>query len=331
MDGTGILVVGELADGELSLTTKELLAVGRKLADDLGEELVLGLLGSDVDSSARGAISYGADKVFTVNDPLLEEYQVDLYLKALDALARHVSPAVLLLGRTNIGREVAPRLAFRLGVGLAQDCLEVRIDPQSRRLLADRPVYGGNAMATVTCVDTPQIAAVRPKVYEPLEEDGSRQGEVIPFGVDLEPSLVKTKVVDVIKEEAEGIKLEDARIVVAGGRGLGGPEPFQELEELARVIGAGVGASRAAVDSGWVPAAWQIGLTGKTITPDLYITVAISGASQHMAGCSGAKVIVAINKDTEANIFKEARYGVVGDWKKVLVAFTETVRELVKS
>ena len=331
MDGTGILVVGELADGELSLTTKELLAVGRKLADDLGEELVLGLLGSDVDSSARSAISYGADKVFTVNDPLLEEYQVDLYLKALDALARHVSPAVLLLGRTNIGREVAPRLAFRLGVGLAQDCLEVRIDPQSRRLLADRPVYGGNAMATVTCVDTPQIAAVRPKVYEPLEEDGSRQGEVIPFGVDLEPSLVKTKVVDVIKEEAEGIKLEDARIVVAGGRGLGGPEPFQELEELARVIGAGVGASRAAVDSGWVPAAWQIGLTGKTITPDLYITVAISGASQHMAGCSGAKVIVAINKDTEANIFKEARYGVVGDWKKVLVAFTETVRELVKS
>ena len=331
MDGTGILVVGELADGELSLTAKELLAVGRKLADDLGEELVLGLLGSDVDSSARGAISYGADKVFTVNDPLLEEYQVDLYLKALDALARHVSPAVLLLGRTNIGREVAPRLAFRLGVGLAQDCLEVRIDPQSRRLLADRPVYGGNAMATVTCVDTPQIAAVRPKVYEPLEEDRSRQGEVIPFGVDLEPSLVKTKVVDVIKEEAEGIKLEDARIVVAGGRGLGGPEPFQELEELARVIGAGVGASRAAVDSGWVPAAWQIGLTGKTITPDLYITVAISGASQHMAGCSGAKVIVAINKDTEANIFKEARYGVVGDWKKVLVAFTETVRELVKS
>ena len=331
MDGTGVLVVGELADGQLSLTTKELLAVGRKLADDLGEELALGLLGSDVDSSAKGAISYGADKVFTVNDPMLEEYQVDLYLKALDALARHVSPTVMLLGRTNIGREVAPRLAFRLGVGLAQDCLEVRIDPQSRRLMADRPVYGGNAMATVTSVDTPQIAAVRPKVYEPLEEDGSRQGEVIPFVVELDPSLVKTKVVDVIKEEAEGIKLEDARIVVAGGRGLGGPEPFQELEELARVIGAGVGASRAAVDSGWVPAAWQIGLTGKTITPDLYITVAISGASQHMAGCSGAKVIVAINKDTEANIFKEARYGVVGDWKKVLVAFTETVRELVKS
>ena len=331
MDGTGILVVGEQVGGQLSLTTKELLAVGRKLADDLGEGLALGLLGSDLDGPARDAISYGADKVFAVSDPLLAEYQVDLYLKALDALARHVSPSIMLLGRTDIGREVAPRLAFRLNVGLAQDCLEVRIDPQSRRLLADRPVYGGNAMATVTSVDTPQIAAVRPKVYEPLEEDGSRVGEVIPFDVDLDPSLVKTRVVDVVREESEGIKLEDARIVVAGGRGLGGPEPFQELEELARVIGAGVGASRAAVDSGWVPAAWQIGLTGKTITPDLYITVAISGASQHMAGCSGAKVIVAINKDIEANIFKEARYGVVGDWKKVLVAFTETVRELVKS
>jgi electron transfer flavoprotein alpha subunit len=143
--------------------------------------------------------------------------------------------------------------------------------------------------------------------------------------------MAKSKVVGVVREEAEGIKLEDARIVVAGGRGLGGPEPFADLEELAKVLGAGIGASRAAVDSGWVPASWQIGLTGKTITPDLYITVAISGASQHIAGCSGAKVIVAINKDAEANIFKEARYGVIGDWKKVLTAFTETVRELVKS
>ena len=143
--------------------------------------------------------------------------------------------------------------------------------------------------------------------------------------------MAKSRVVSVVREEAEGIKLEDARIVVAGGRGLGGPEPFEDLEELAKVLGAGIGASRAAVDSGWVPASWQIGLTGKTITPDLYITVAISGASQHIAGCSGAKVIVAINKDAEANIFKEARYGVVGDWKKVLTAFTETVRELVKS
>ena len=238
---------------------------------------------------------------------------------------------MVLLGRTLIGRELAPRLAFRLNVGLAQDCLEVRIDPESKRLLANRPVYGGSCIATVTCSGTPQMAAIRPKVYEPLEPDEGRQGEVVPFSVELDPSMARMKVVEVVQEESEGVKLEDAGIVVSGGRGLGGPEPFKQLEELAGILGAGVGASRAAVDSGWVPYSWQVGLTGKTITPDLYITVGISGASQHMAGCSGAKVIVAINKDGDANIFKEARYGVIGDWQKVLSAFTETVRELVKS
>ena len=331
MEARGVLVIGEIADGQLSLTSKEVLAAGRKLADDLGEELAAGLLGRELEGLAREALSFGADRVYAVSSPLLEEYQIDLHLAALDKLCRDVSPNVLLLGRTNIGREVAPRLAFRLGVGLAQDCLEVRIDPDTKGLLANRPVYGGSAMATVTFAGVPQVAAVRPKVYEPLEADGSRQGEVVPFEVELDASIAKSRVVNVVKEEAEGVKLEDAKIVVAGGRGLGGPEPFKDLEELARVMGAGVGASRAAVDSGWVPPGWQIGLTGKTITPDLYITVGISGASQHMAGCSGAKVIVAINKDPEANIFKESRYGVVGDWKRVLAAFTETLRELVKS
>ncbi|MCE2462654.1 MAG: electron transfer flavoprotein subunit alpha/FixB family protein, partial [Dehalococcoidia bacterium] len=311
------------------LTSKEVLAVGRLIANVLGEEMSIGLLGTELEGPSREAITLGADKAYTVSDPLLAEFQVDLYLAALDRLCRHVSPNILLLGRTVTGRDLAPRLAFRLGVGLAQDCMDVSIDPETKRLLANRPVYGGNAMAAVTCVDTPQMAAIRPKVYEPLEADPSRQGEVISFTVELDPSIAKSKVVNVVKEASEGIKLEDAAVVVAGGRGLGGPEPFKDLEELANVIGAGVGASRAAVDSGWVPANWQIGLTGKTITPNLYITVGISGASQHMAGCSGAKVIVAINKDAEANIFKEARYGVVGDWQKVLPALTEALRDLV--
>ena len=331
MESRGVLVVGEISEGRLSLTSKEMLAAGRRLAADLGEELAIGLLGVELEGPAREAFSFGADKVYAVSSPLLESYQPDLYLAALDRLCRDVIPSVLLIGRTVAGREVAPRLAFRLGVGLAQDCLDVRIDPEAKRLLADRPVYGGNAMATVACIDDPQMAAIRPKVYEPLEPDESRQGEVVPFPVELDASVARVKIVEVIKEEAEGIKLEDAGIVVAGGRGLGGPEPFQYLEELARVLGAGLGASRAAVDSGWVPVHWQIGLTGKAITPDLYITVGISGASQHMAGCSGAKVIVAINKDAEANIFKESRYGVVGDWQKVLPSFTETLRDLVKS
>ncbi len=331
MEATGVLVVGEISEGRLGLTSKEVLAVGRRLADGLGQELAIGLLGTDLESAASEAFSFGADRVYSVSSPLLAEYQPDLHLAALERLCRDVSPNILLLGRTGIGREIGPRLAFRLAVGLAQDCLEVKLDPETGRMLASRPVYGGNAMATVGCPDNPQMATIRPKAYEPLEPDGSRRGEETPFKVDLDPSIARVKVSEVVIEEAEGVKLEDARIVVAGGRGLGGPEPFKELEELARVIGAGVGASRAAVDSGWVPPGWQIGLTGKTITPDLYITVGISGASQHMAGCSGAKVLVAINKDASANIFKESRYGVVGDWKKVLPAFTEALRDLVKS
>ena len=331
MDGTGVLVVGELSEGRLNLTTKECLAAGRVLADDLGQELAVGLLGADLETAARESISFGADVAYTASHPLLEHYQVDLHLAAVEQLLKQVSTNVVLVGRTTAGRELAPRLAFRLGVGLAQDCLEVKIDPESKRLRANRPVYGGNAIATLACSAMPQLAAIRPKVYEPAEADEARQGRTEPVTVELSESLVRARVVEVVKEEAEGIKLEDASIVVSGGRGLGGPEPFKDLEELARVLGAGIGASRAAVDSGWVPPNWQIGLTGTTITPDLYITVGISGASQHMAGCSGAKVIVAINKDTEANIFKEARYGVVGDWKKVLPALTEAVRDLVKS
>ena len=329
-EAQGVLVLGDSAGNELSSISKELLAAGRKLADDLGEELAIGLLGDTLDQPSQQAISHGADKVYAVNHPNLAEYQVELYLAAMETLAKDVSPSVILIGRTTQGRELAPRLAFRLGVGLAQDCLEVSVDSASRTLFANRPVYGGNAVAVVSCNYTPQIAAIRPKVYEPMEPDDSRQGQVVSFPVELDLAQARSRVVDVVAEESEGIKLEEARIVVSGGRGLGGPEPFQDLEQLAKALGGAVGASRAAVDSGWVPSSYQVGLTGKTITPEVYITVAISGASQHMAGCSGAKVIVAINKDAEANIFKEARYGVVGDWQEIVPAFTEAVRELVQ-
>ena len=329
-EAQGVLVLGDSANNELSSISKELLAAGRKLADDLGEELAIGLLGDTLDQPSQQAISHGADKVYAVNHPNLAEYQVELYLSAMEALAKEISPRVVLIGRTNQGRELAPRLAFRLGVGLAQDCLEVSVDSASKTLFANRPVYGGNAVAVVSCNYTPQVAAIRPKVYEPLEPDASRQGQVVSFPVELDLAQARSRVVNVVAEESEGIKLEEARIVVSGGRGLGGPEPFQDLEQLAKALGGAVGASRAAVDSGWVPSSYQVGLTGKTITPEVYITVAISGASQHMAGCSGAKVIVAINKDAEANIFKEARYGVVGDWQEIVPAFTEAVRELVQ-
>ena len=330
-DGTGVLILGDASGGELSSTTLELLAAGQKVAAGLGEELSVALLGDTLDAAAQAAIAHGAQKVYAVNHPLLAEYQVDLHLAALEALCKDTNPRVVLVARTNEGRELAPRLAFRLGVGLAQDCLEVSVDAAEKTLLANRPVYGGNAIAVVSCDQTPQIAAIRPKAYEPAEADSSRQGEIVSFPVELDASMALTTVVETVLEEAEGVKLEDARIVISGGRGLGGPEPFAHLEELAKIMGGTVGASRAAVDSGWVPASYQVGLTGKTITPDLYIMVAISGASQHMAGCSGAKVIVAINKDAEANIFKEARYGVVGDWETVLPALTAALRELVQS
>ena len=317
-------------DGELSLTSREILAAARKVADALGQELAIGLFGDTLEGQSQQAIVHGADKVYSVTHPSLADFQAELYLSAMETLCREVNPGIILIGRTSEGRELAPRLAFRLGVGLAQDCLEVSVDADTGKLLANRPVYGGNAVAVVSCNYSPQVAAVRPKVYEPLEPDASRTGEIVSFPVDLNTSEARTRVIEVVKEEAAGVKLEDANIVVSGGRGLGGPEPFQNLEELAKLLGGAVGASRAAVDSGWVPASYQVGLTGKTITPDLYITVAISGASQHMAGCSGSKAIVAINKDAEANIFKAARYGVVGDWDKVVASFTETVRELTQ-
>ena len=330
-DATGVLVIGQTSADSLDSTAAELLAAGRIVATSLGEELSIALLGGGVDASAQQAIGHGADRVYAVTSPLLSEYQPDLYLVAMDSLCREVNPRMVLISRTNEGRELAPRLAFRLGVGLAQDCLEVSVDEASKTLLANRPVYGGNAIAVVSCEQTPQIAAIRPKAYEAADMDPSRTGQIVSFPVELDAAQARVQVVETVREEAEGVKLEEARVVVSGGRGLGGPEPFAGLEDLAKLLGGAVGASRAAVDSGWVPPSYQVGLTGKSITPDLYITVAISGASQHMAGCSGAKCIVAINKDSDANIFKDARYGVVGDWETVLPALTEAVRELMDS
>jgi electron transfer flavoprotein alpha subunit len=330
-DVSEVLVLGECLGGRLTTTSSEIIAAGRGLADDLAGSVVCGLVGEGLEHAAHAALMHGADRVYVVDDPLLATFQVELYLEALTGLCRTVKPRILLMPRTQMGRDIAPRLAARLGVPLAQDCLEVKLDAATKSLLATRPVYGGNAMATVLCSATPQFATVRPKAYNPLPAEAGRQGDVTPVQMPLAPLMVKTKVIRVDKEEAEGVKLEEAQIVVAGGRGLGGPDGFRPLQELARALGAGIGASRAAVDSGWVPYSWQIGLTGKTITPDVYLTVGISGASQHIAGCSGAKCIVAINKDREANIFRYARYGIVGDWQKIIGAVIEAAQALDKT
>ncbi len=324
----GIVVIGEVLDGQLSPTTAEILAAGRELAQPAGDSLSVVLWGDSLGDSAQQAIHAGADHVYTVEDALLGTQQIDLVLAALTEVCQTVSPGILLLGRTDLGRELAPRLACRLGVSLMQDCMQVELETESGRLIATRPVYGGSVLARVRSTGTPQVAAIRPKIYEALEPDSARQGEITSVSVSLDASMAKVTILRQEVDESPGVKLEDANIVIAGGRGLGGPEPFAELEELAGMLGAGIGASRAAVDAGWVPASWQIGLTGRTITPEIYITVGISGASQHMAGCSNSKVIVAINPDTEANIFRDARYGVAGDWQTVIPAFIEAVREM---
>ena len=320
-----ILIVAEQSNGDLAPVVGELVGAGQGLEGNCA----VAVLGADLGDAPDAAIALGASKVYRVEHASLAEASADAWVAALEQVCRQAEPSVVLIGRTLLGRDVGPRLAYRLGVGVAQDCIGVRTDEESGRVVAMRPVYGGNAIATVTFgTDDPQVVVVRPRVYGPSEEDVSRTGEVVSLTVEIDPSVIKVRHIERVCSEVEGVRLEDASVVVAGGRGLGGPVPFHQLGELAGMLGGAVGASRAVCDAGWVDHSLQIGLTGATITPDLYITVGISGASQHMAGCSGAKHIVAVNKDANANIFKEASFGVVGDWSNVLPAFIAAVREL---
>jgi electron transfer flavoprotein alpha subunit len=327
-ESSGVMAYAEVSKDKLSTTTTELLGIGRKLADELGEPLCAVLVGDGVSSLADEAISLGADRVYVVDDPLLKEYQSDSFTPVMAKLAAETSPCIILLGQTDAGRDLAPRLAFRLKTAVTLDCVDLAIDASSKRLLATRPVYGGNALATFSTATDPQVVTIRTKAFAAAATDASRKGEAIKTEAGIEPSTMRTKVLERVVEEVEGLKLEDATIVVSGGRGIGGAEGFKQLEELAHLLKGALGASRPPCDNGWVSELLQIGITGKIIAPDLYIAVALSGSSQHLSGCSGSKNIVAINKDPEANIFRAATYGVVGDWKKVIPALTEKIKEL---
>ena len=321
---TGVLVFGEATeDGKLNPVTAELIATGTRL----GGPVTCVVPGSGVEGLAQHCIAAGAAKVIVVDDPILKDYQGDAYLPAAERITKEVVPSVVLFGQTMMGRDLAPRLAQRLGTAVAMDCMALSMNGD--KLVAERPCYGGSARARYTINGSPQIATVRGKSQEPLEPDASRSGEVIKQ--DAGSPTVRTKILSRRKEKSEGVRLEDAKVVVSGGRGLGGPEGFQPVEELARVLGGAVGASRAVCDLGWYPVAAQVGLTGKIVTPDLYIAVGISGASQHMAGISSVKNIVSINKDPEASIFKASRFAVVGDWKDIIPAFTEEVKKIKAS
>jgi electron transfer flavoprotein alpha subunit len=326
----GILVFGELTDGKLAAITTELLGCGRKLADELKETLSCLLASDAVGGASKEAIAFGADKAYAVEHPALKEYQADSYMQVADKLVKDISPRVILIGQTSMGRDLAPRLAFRLGTSVTTDCLDLRIDPGTKLLIQTRPAYGGNAQAVFTGESMPQMVTVRTKAMSPLERDASRKGEVIPTKIDIDTSKVRTKILETIKEEATGIKLEDAPVIVSGGRGMGGPQPFQTtLKTLADLLHGAVGASRPPADNGWVAEGLHIGLTGKIVAPDIYFAIAISGASQHTAGCSGSKHIIAINKDPEANIFREAEFGVVGKYEEVVPALTNKLKELL--
>jgi|TARA_B100001750_G_C15501464_1_gene597464 electron transfer flavoprotein alpha subunit len=326
-----ILIFSEIHQGTLHSTSGELIAIARKLADELSVKVSAVLL-NGTNEHADTVISQGADKAYLTQIDESKKWTADVYISALEQVCIKTNPILVLAAKTPLGRDVGPRLAYRLGTSAAQDCLNLFGDKDSGKISVLRPVYGGSALATFEfSKNTTPLAIMRVKTIEPLPEDKKRSGEVEIIELTLDESRIKTALVETVVQEAEGIKLEDASVIIGGGRGLGGPEPFDQLEELAKLFNGAVGASRAVCDAGWLDHAFQIGLTGKTVTPDLYIMVGISGASQHMAGCSASKTIVAINKDGDANIFKEARYGVVGDWEKVLPSFTSTVADLMKS
>ena len=264
----GILVFGELNQDGLGSVTGELIAVARSLAAETGDTVAVALQSSSIGDEASEAVSLGADTVYRVENPALDEPQIDAHLAAFEQVCGRVHPTIVLIGRTPLGRDIGPRLAFRLGAAVAQDCIEVAIDPGTGRVSATRPVYGGNAMSRVSFAgDGTQVVIVRPKTFEPLAADASRNGEVTDLPVEIDESAIKVRLVETVTQESEGVRLEDAGIVVSGGRGLGGPEPFETLQSLSQLLGGALGASRAACDAGWIDHSHQVGLTGKTITP----------------------------------------------------------------
>ena len=320
-----VLVVGELAEGSVSSTTVELLGQATRLAQ--GGKVSVTLLGAGATGSAGAAFAAGADRVFVSDDANYDMFRSDQWLAAVEAALDQATPGVVLIAQSMVGRDLGPRLAFRRGTAVAMDCL--RVEPaEGGGVRATRSAYGGNAHATYSFATSPAIVTVRAKSQEPIEPRAGASGETVALPA---AGASRTEIAGREAAVKEGLQLQDASIVVSGGRGLGAPEGFKLVEALADAFGrdkAAVGSSRAACDLGWYPPSQQVGLTGKVVTPDLYVAVAISGASQHMAGCSGSKNIIAINKDREANIFKAARFGIVGDYKAVLPELIEAIKAL---
>jgi electron transfer flavoprotein alpha subunit len=325
---SGVWVFAEQRQGNVSTVVMELLGAGRKLADDLGERLTAILLGHDMESAARDLVHHGADEVVYVDDPLLANFNDGPYASVLSDLIRERKPSIVLAGATFMGRSFIPMVASKVDTGLTADCTSLAIDPETRDLLQTRPAFGGNIMATIICPrHRPQMATVRHKVLSPAVEDIHHKGEVhIIQGFDGTRLDQRTEVLEVVEEVMDTVNLAEADIIVSGGRGVGSPDGFKLIEELALELGGAVGASRSVVDSGWIPYSHQVGQTGKTVQPKIYIACGISGAVQHLAGMQASDVIIAINKDGDAPIFDVANYGLVGDLFEIIPQIIQSVR-----
>ena len=334
----GVYVFAQQVDNIVNSIAFELIGKGKDLAADLGTEVTAVLVGSDVKGLADELAEYGADKVIVVDDPELKEYRTEPYAHALSSVIKEFKPEIFLVGATAIGRDLGPRVSARIHTGLTADCTQLDIgdfplnpipgkEQKHNQLLMTRPAFGGNTIATIACPDfRPQMATVRPGVMQKKEKQTGVKANVIEFNPGFTPNQNYVEILEVVKAVSETVDIMDAKILVSGGRGMGNAENFKMLEELAEVIGGTVSCSRAVVDAGWKPKDLQVGQTGKTVRPNVYFAIGISGAIQHLAGMEESDIIIAINKDETAPIFDVADFGLVGDLNKIVPALTEKLR-----
>ncbi|MHB8090014.1 MAG: electron transfer flavoprotein subunit alpha/FixB family protein [Syntrophales bacterium] len=324
----GILICDSFTSNAIPLSLLELLTVGHRLADATGEKLGVFVLGDKIDTAAEKLFRYGVDTLYGANDVSTTEFHPELYTQVLAEVCRQVAPSIILFPHNDIGRDVAPRLAARLKATICMDCINFAIDPDRKNLVFSKPVYGGQAIAAWAAKgNCPVIVTVRARSIPPAEPWEDKQHNVVLLDIANQTPL-KTKLIETVREELKGIKMEDAKIIIAGGGGIGSQEGFQLLTELAEVLQAAVGVSRAPCDEGWMTKSLEIGQTGHVVSPKIYIAIGISGALQHMAGCSGSKYIIAINKDPGAHIFSEADVGIVGDYRHILPPLISNCKKL---
>ena len=328
-DYKGVWVFAEQRDGELQKVSLEILGKGREIADKLGEELTAVVLGNETDAMVAELVAFGADKVIVAEHPLLGHFSTDAYAKVICELANARKPEIIFIGASYLGRDLGPRVSARLATGLTADCTSLDVDTETKNLLMTRPAFGGNLMATIVCSDhRPQMATIRPGVFERLAKDTSRTCKIEKVTVNLTEADIRTKTLEVVKLAKDVADIGEANIIVSGGRGVGCIENFAILETLATSLGGVVAGSRAAVENGWVDKSLQVGQTGKTVRPNIYIACGISGAIQHLAGMQESDYIIAINKDSDAPIMKAADLAIAGDFTKVIPEMVTQINAL---